>query len=465
MAVYTVVRQAPVYRQMTIEEFLFGKDTKNLMLRSNVTNTRTYVSERANERLLNEIDIGKMINSLESFSRSVEYLKNQRRESLYNTFYQPKRNKGISCVFNEVFKTQKNFISCNPKAVCHLIADALSPYLRQHPTDKDEEIFSTVQSRIISDLSKSGFDTSNIDLSKCIHAGFRRIDAPTYALKAALSELKGLLEEGFGALYHTSAFAYIKGRSTLKAMKRHQSNESKWFLKLDFSNFFGSTTLDFVMKMVSMIFPFSEIVKTAEGRHELEAALELGFLNEVLPQGTPLSPTLTNIMMIPIDHQINKGLKNFKTRGKEGEKTQSFVYTRYSDDLIISSKYDFTPRDVETFIMSVLRQFDAPFTINQAKTRYGSSSGSNWNLGTMLNKDNNITVGFRNKRSMKSALHNYALDKKNGKDWEIADVQRLAGRMSYYRMIEGDTINQMVDHLSKKLNMDICATIKQDLSV
>ena len=44
--------------------------------------------------------------------------------------------------------------------------------------------------------------------------GLRRIDAPLPELMNALRELKTLFEVNMFALYHTSAFAYIRGRST-----------------------------------------------------------------------------------------------------------------------------------------------------------------------------------------------------------------------------------------------------------
>lgn len=120
--------------------------------------------------------------------------------------------------------------------------------------------------------------------------GLRKIDAPNEELKSALRDLKIIFENEFNMLHHTSAYAYVKNRCTIDALKRHQANESKWFLKTDFSNFFGSTTLEFTMRMVSQIFPFSEVVKTGEGRAGLERALSLAFLDGGLPQGTPLSP-------------------------------------------------------------------------------------------------------------------------------------------------------------------------------
>lgn len=120
--------------------------------------------------------------------------------------------------------------------------------------------------------------------------GLRRIDAPLPPLMNALRELKDLLEKQCGLLYHTSAFAYVPQRSTTSAVRKHQSNESKWFLKTDFSNFFGSTTLPFVMSMLAQIFPYSEICADERGYQALKKALDLCFLNGGLPQGTPISP-------------------------------------------------------------------------------------------------------------------------------------------------------------------------------
>jgi len=51
--------------------------------------------------------------------------------------------------------------------------------------------------------------------------GLRRIDATLPELMNALRELKTLFETHMFALYHTTAFAYVRGRSTVDAIKRH----------------------------------------------------------------------------------------------------------------------------------------------------------------------------------------------------------------------------------------------------
>lgn len=389
--VYITVKQSPQYRQMSLEELLFGvkENSPPQMINQNLTNTRTYAVDVVSERFTQRIDVEKLIAKLERFNAETQELRDKSRHDLYYTFHIPK---------------------------------------------------------------KSG--------------GLRKIDAPEPELKDALYHLKTIFEEDFYALYHTSAFAYIKKRSIIDCMKRHQQNESKWFCKLDLSNFFGSTTLEYVMNMFSQIFPFSEVVKHTHGRQALETALSLAFLDGGLPQGTPISPIITNIMMIPVDYKIANALRDFKYINKEGQEvSQRFIYTRYADDFQVSSKYDFNFRSVEQLIVDTLTSFNAPFKLNESKTRYGSSAGRNWNLGVMLNKDNKITVGHQKKRQFQAMLSSYVMDKKNGRDWDKSDIQTMEGYRNYYRMVEGDTIDKMVDHLSNKFGVDIVGLIKADLRV
>lgn len=376
--VYVTVRQSPMYKQMSLEDFLFSSIEESSLIHSNACNTRTYCFEELPLRLSEAVRKQRLINRLKEFNRETEPLRQSDRKSLYYSFFIPK---------------------------------------------------------------KSG--------------GRRRIDAPDFELMDALRNLKKIFEVDFGVLYHTAAFAYVKGRSTLDAVKRHQANESKWFGKFDLSNFFGSTTLDFVMKQLSMIYPFSEVVKITEGRAELEKALELAFLNGGLPQGTPISPLISNIIMIPIDYKLSNTLRDF-----DGNR---FVYTRYADDFIISSRHDFNFRNVENLMLDTFEDFGTPFSLNRDKTRYGSSSGRNWLLGVMVNSENNITIGRKKKRIFECILHEYASSVLSGMLWPPDDVQVLAGQMSYYKMVEGEVIDNIVSHISNKTGVDILTSIKEQL--
>lgn len=274
--------------------------------------------------------------------------------------------------------------------------------------------------------------------------GFRRIDAPNPELQNALRELSQFITEGCGVLYHTSAFAYVKGRSIVDCLKKHQKNESKWFLKTDFSGFFPNTTLEFTMKMMKMVFPLCEVCKNEQGYAALEKALSLGFLNGGLPQGTVLSPTLTNCFMIPIDHML---FNRFAER--------HIVYTRYADDMHISAQERFPMEEAIKIINETLSEFEAPWELKPEKTHYGSIKGKNWNLGLMLNANNDITVGYRNKKYFKASLCSFILDTRNHNYWDLGDVYHLRGQLSYYTMVEPDYFNRVIEQQNRKWNCNV----------
>ena len=109
-----------------------------------------------------------------------------------------------------------------------------------------------------------------------------------------------------------------------------------------------------------------------------------------------------------------------------------------------------------------LGSFSAPFVIKPEKTRYGSSAGSNWNLGVMLNRDNQITIGHRNKKRFRSMVCSYLLDRQNGKPWPLRDVQTLSGLMSYYAMVEKPYVERVVQYNNQKYHTDLLAALKAD---
>lgn len=284
--------------------------------------------------------------------------------------------------------------------------------------------------------------------------GLREINAPERELKTALYELKMILEKDLYATYHTSAFAYIEKRCITDALKRHQGNNSRWFLKLDFHNFFGSTTLDFLISQLKTLYPFSEIFKTDTGESELKRSFSLCFLNGGLPQGTPISPLLTNIMMIPLDYALSKYSKSHSPH---------LCYTRYADDLLLSSEYGFDWRTVQKDITSLLVSFNAPFKLNINKTRYGSRCGANWNLGLMLNKDNQITIGHRKKKTFKVMLYSLINDYKNNVKWCPRDAQVLSGLISYYRSVEKENIDKIINAYNLKFETNIMNILKDSM--
>ena len=455
---YITFNVEPRMRQLTFEDILNGCSEALLAPHKDTKDTKTVFVNRVGSRMTSRMDFEEMYRAISQFNHRYAHLINTtNKHSLYQTFLLPKRGKDSSSVCNGILRASKKSDNATSMygEIYYEVEKRLSRLIRNHPCDKHDEIEKSVSYSVVRYLSEQGYACSKDIVSSVLYSEYRRIDAPQQEFMLALRELKDIIENKFFASYHTSAFAYVRGRSTIDCVKRHQENNSKWFLKLDFSKFFPSTTPEFLMTMLSETYPICEYIRYDFGyKDELEKALSLCFLNGGLPQGTPMSPLLTNMMMIPVDYTIAKMCREYSPHLR---------YTRYADDILISSQFNFNWQDVQKNIVSVLADFDAPFKLNEGKTRYGSANGRNWNLGVMLNKDNKITIGAERKKTFKASLFQFMHDYEDGNPWSIEDTQHLQGLISYYTMVEKDAIADIIKRYSQKFKKDVHIAIKEIL--
>lgn len=266
--------------------------------------------------------------------------------------------------------------------------------------------------------------------------GFRTIKAPHDDLKQLQSLAKIIIEKVLQVHPHNAAWAYREQRSIKGAIEVHQKNNSEYFLKLDIKNFFDNCNPEFVYRILSKIHPFCKAPEL------LLPIIAIATLDNGLPQGTPLSPTLTNLIMVPFDHYLSMYAQR-----------HGMVYTRYADDLLISSANSFEFQKVVKYIEKLFDRFEYPFELKSEKTRYGTRHGRNWNLGLMLNKDNNITLGHDTKRKLKVLLHKIASG-----DAPQNDPSTI-GLFAYLKQIEPDYYAGLNNYTQRKYNRSIRALI------
>ena len=267
----------------------------------------------------------------------------------------------------------------------------------------------------------------------------RQIDAPDDYLSNIQTMYKEQIENQLQVLPHKAAHAYVKNCSTITAMQAHQKNNSKWYLQIDLKDFFNSINGEWLKDQLLQVFPFPYI-----GEENLNKIIHVSLLNGTLPQGSHLSPLLTNLAMVPIDYTLTEELHNFKGH--------HYVYTRYADDITISCKEKFDPNEILDVIKSIFRTFDVPFRINNDKTRFGSTAGRNYHLGIIVNKDNQLSVGHEKNQKFRAMIYNFCTV---GDYWEIHDVQKMLGLISYYKAIEPDFVKKTLDKYGNKYGIDI----------
>ena len=288
--------------------------------------------------------------------------------------------------------------------------------------------------------------------------GLRTINAPEETLMKQMRSINNILTYNMKVLAHDSAWAYVKGRDVVGAMKEHTNNKSNWFLKADLKDFFGSCSTEFIVKQLKQVHPFDFIETTIPGF--CQSLAEFSVLDGGLPQGTPLSPLLTNIIMIPIDFEINRLLNLLVT--DEIIPKQRYVYTRYADDIIISAKLKFNYELVMNAIQNTIFK-DTPLKFNTSKTRFATSSGRNWNLGVMCNNNNETTVGYRKKKLLKAMAHNYFMDKANEIKCSVEDLQHFQGLLAWLEHVEPAYYTGFIQYLHNKYSYDLKESILTDI--
>ena len=267
------------------------------------------------------------------------------------------------------------------------------------------------------------------------HAGgMRTINAPDAILKRNLAIIKDVCE-AINVFSHDCAYAYVKERNTHQAIKLHQNRAFKWYMRLDMHDFFGSCNKDFIkkqLKQIPIFFLLSDEV--------LEKLLDICMLNGGLPQGTPLSPWLTNQIMIPIDYTIDKWCRK-----------HNIVYTRYADDMLFSANSrSFLETETQQFVTNLISS--TPLTLNAEKTKITSINGQNFQLGLIVNQDNNITVGHRRKERFRATLMDFGTNKTN---WTTQECMEFLGLIQYYLSIEPEYFQKILEKYNLKFNTDI----------
>lgn len=145
--------------------------------------------------------------------------------------------------------------------------------------------------------------------------GYRIIEVPTEKIFRVQKVINKVILSVVNTSTHVCG--YVKGKSIVDNAKPHVG--SKMLFKFDIQNFFGTIS----MKDVYMQFRFFGYGENVS-RYLSYLCVNNDF---VLPQGAPTSPVLSNLVCIKLDKRISAFCKK-----------NDLTYTRYADDISISSK-------------------------------------------------------------------------------------------------------------------------------
>lgn len=268
----------------------------------------------------------------------------------------------------------------------------------------------------------------------------RIIHAPVKGLKSILHSLNFVLQ----CMYepHEAATGFVLGKSIVDNAKKHVGNN--YVMNLDLQDFFHTFDRNRV-KMGFMYEPFNlngdkeplAFLLSSLCSHPLEID---GEIKTVLPQGSPTSPTLTNILCKKLDRRLT-GLAN-----RFGAK-----YTRYADDITFSSPHNIYSD--ETFNQELKRiiEEDQKLIINPKKTRLQKAGYRQETSGLIVN--DKVNVRRRYVKQIRMWLYywekygyekaeqifkrDYITEKGHVKNMNTHLINVLDGKLEFLKMVRG----------------------------
>lgn len=141
--------------------------------------------------------------------------------------------------------------------------------------------------------------------------------------------------------------------------------------------------------------------------------------NDNLPQGSPCSPKLSNLVSWKLDVRIQGFV------GRRG-----ISYTRYADDMTFSG---LNPYNVVKIISTIRKiTLDEGFTINNQKTRIAGAARAKIVTGLVLSKDS-FGVGKIKYKGIRAKLHHLTLLKEQK---NIKLLNEVKGWMAYLKSVD-----------------------------
>ncbi|MES2407312.1 MAG: reverse transcriptase family protein [Pseudomonadota bacterium] len=229
----------------------------------------------------------------------------------------------------------------------------------------------------------------------------------------------------FLPVHEEAVFSYRKGVSARAAVEQHAL--SRHFFVTDIESFFPSITRDIVRKTITSAMAGIPISDLSD---HLEHVLDLLCVDDALPIGFSTSPGLSNAALYPFDVA-------FRTRCRE----LGAIYTRYADDIILSSGERATVESGEGALSDHLdRMFGGRLRLHRGKSKYLHRGGKIKLLGMALLLNGTISVDTSIKNKIETMLHLYLRDRERFNTMqEVGTAKteaRLAGLLNYVNTVD-----------------------------
>src|SRR3954463_11316321 len=233
---------------------------------------------------------------------------------------------------------------------------------------------------------------------------FRKLGIPTIYARVCQQALLTRLEPIFEPVFDEANFGYRRGRSTKDALRKvwkEMTGGREWIVDADLKDFFGSVDHAKLLTHVAQ--------RVADGRvlRLIRAMLKAGSYGQGqlfpsergTPQGSGISPLLSNILLTPFDREMRR---------------KGYQLTRYADDWVATCESAAEARAAVAAALRILNELSVQ--LHPQKTRVVHVRQGFEFLGYKIKRGKQLRLPPRKIRSGIHAGELYAYPRENRSD-------------------------------------------------
>jgi len=239
-------------------------------------------------------------------------------------------------------------------------------------------------------------------------------------------------------------YSYRKGFSAYHAVAKHSS--SKHFFQTDISSFFASINRELIKET---ILAGKSSCPVIDVENSIERILDLVCIEDALPVGFPASAPISNATLYAFDNDLEKYCKKF-----------DLIYTRYSDDIVISSQSNKAIENIDQEIQDRLISCASDkLRLNSKKSKHFQIGGKIKILGMMILPNGKVTIDSKLKSEMEVLLHFYINNRAKFFQYAGSDEQKALGRITGFLNYANSIDQEYLSKLRKKFGATIVDTL------
>jgi RNA-directed DNA polymerase len=273
--------------------------------------------------------------------------------------------------------------------------------------------------------------------------GVRQLGIPTVLDRFVQQAIAQVLTPMFEAVFSVHSYGFRPGRRAHQAVRQAQAyiaEGNEWVVDIDIENFFDRVNHDMLMARVVRVVKDKRVLKLIRG-YLNSGVMVNGVVMETeegTPQGGPLSPLLSNIMLADLDRELEKRRHKF---------------VRYADDCNIYVKTQRAGERVLEGVQQYLEQ-KLKWKVNPKKSKVEKATRAKF-LGFSFWKRKRevyVRIANRTKERFMEKMRNLTRRTRAGKLedilWEVNQYTR--GWMAYFRLATTPSVYQELGEWTRR---------------